>query len=55
MSFCPQCGSQIRPGTAFCVNCGTSLAVPQLTQNAVPGRIWLPHCGQKLMELLDSS
>ena len=28
MSFCPQCGSQIRPGTAFCVSCGTALAVP---------------------------
>lgn len=36
MRFCHQCGSQIRPGTAFCVSCGTALTVPAATAAPAP-------------------
>jgi Mg-chelatase subunit ChlD len=45
--FCPRCGLQAQPDTAFCLKCGTSLAVvtEPVPTPAVAGKVYCPHCG----------
>jgi hypothetical protein len=31
MPFCPQCGSEVQPGTAFCPRCGRNLSSSSMT------------------------
>jgi hypothetical protein len=47
---CTQCGTQVRPGFAFCPKCGASLALacPQCRRPVEPGWTHCVHCGASL-------
>jgi len=47
---CTQCGSQVRPGFAFCPKCGGSLshACPQCRRAIEPGWTHCGYCGASL-------
>ena len=48
MSFCNQCGSEVKKGTKFCSNCGASLTSEESTntqQNSKNSGIPCPKCG----------
>jgi hypothetical protein len=43
---CPSSGFMRAGGVAaFVVGCGSGNSAPQLSQNAVPGKLSWPHCG----------
>jgi len=47
---CPQCGTPVEPGFAFCPRCRYSLnpACPQCQRSVHPGDKFCPYCGRDL-------
>jgi predicted RNA-binding Zn-ribbon protein involved in translation (DUF1610 family) len=47
---CTSCGTQMRPGFAFCPKCGASLApaCPECRRTVEPGWTHCAHCGRAL-------
>lgn len=57
MSFCPDCGTNVPDGSAFCASCGSKLGEQQPAKPvATKGRLHCPQCkGVNITPVVESS